>query len=99
MTTGIPADPILERARALADAGAWGEVLVLLEPRAATCQREGVSALLYGEALIYTGHERTAARWLRETEPRLREAGDRASQRRAVNMIGAACLALGELED
>jgi tetratricopeptide (TPR) repeat protein len=99
MTTGIPSDPILDRARASADVGAWGEVLALLEPRAATCQQDGVSALLYGEALIYTGHERSAVRWLRGTEPRLREAGDRAAQRRAVNMIGAACLALGELED
>lgn len=99
MTTGIPSDPILERARAMADAGAWGEVLALLEPRATTCQRDGVSALLYGEALIYTGHERQAVRWLRGSEPRLGEVGDRASQRRAVNMIGAACLALGELED
>ena len=99
MPTGIPSDPILDRARASADAGAWGEVLALLEPRAATCQRDGVSALLYGEALIYTGHERSAVRWLRGTEPRLGEAGDRAAQRRAVNMIGAACLALGELED
>lgn len=99
MTAQIPADPILERARALADAGAWGDVLALLEPRAAACQRDGASALLYGEALIYTGNERRAVRWLRGTEPRLGEAGDRASQRRAVNMIGAACLALGELED
>lgn len=99
MTAGIPSDPILERARASADAGAWGEVLALLEPRAAGCGRDGASALLYGEALLYTGHERKAVHWLRETEPRLGEAGDRPSQRRAVNMIGAAWLALGELED
>lgn len=99
MTTSIPSDSILERARALADAGAWNEVLALLEPRAATCQRDGASALLYGEALIYTGNQRKAVHWLRGTEPRLGEAGDKAAQRRAVNMIGAACLALGELDD
>jgi tetratricopeptide (TPR) repeat protein len=99
MTASIPSDSILEQARASADAGAWGEVLALLEPRAATCQRDGASALLYGEALIYTGNERKAVHWLRGTAPRLFEAGDRASQRRAVNMIGAACLALGELDD
>lgn len=99
MTAPIPPDPILERARELADAGAWGDVLALLEPRAATCERDGASALLYGEALIYTGNERQAVRWLRGTAPRLGEVGDKASQRRAVNMIGAACLALGELED
>lgn len=99
MTAQIPLDPTLERARELADTGAWGEVLALLEPRAATCQRDGASALLYGEALLYTGNERKAVRWLRGTAPRLGEVGDKASQRRAVNMIGAACLALGELED
>ena len=99
MTASIPSDSILERARASADAGAWGEVLALLEPRAATCQRDGASALLYGEALIYTGNERKAVHWLRGTEASLGEAGDRAAQRRAVNMIGAACLALGALDD
>ena len=99
MTASIPSDSILARARASADAGAWGEVLALLEPRAATCQRDGASALLYGEALIYTGNERKAVHWLRGTAPRLGEAGDKAAQRRAVNMIGAACLALGELDD
>ena len=99
MTASIPSDSILERARALADAGAWSEVLALLEPRAATCQRDGASALLYGEALIYTGNERKAVNWLRGTEPRLGDVGDKASQRRAVNMIGAACLAIGELDD
>jgi len=98
MTASIPSDSILEQARALADAGAWNEVLALLEPRAATCQRDGASSLLYGEALIYTGHPRKAARWLRGTEPALGEAGDKAAQRRAVNMIGAACLALGDLD-
>lgn len=99
MTASIPSDSILAQARASADAGAWGEVLALLEPRAATCQRDGTSALLYGEALIYTGNERKAVHWLRGSAPRLGEAGDKAAQRRAVNMIGAACLALGELDD
>lgn len=99
MTASIPSDSILEQARARADAGAWSDVLTLLEPRADTCQRDGASALLYGEALIYTGHPKKAVRWLRGTEPVLGEAGDRAAQRRAVNMIGAASLALGELDE
>jgi tetratricopeptide (TPR) repeat protein len=46
-----------------------------------------------------TGDERRALSWLRELEPRLAEDGDRSAHRRAVNMIGAACLAIGELEE
>src|SRR5690348_368945 len=99
MTASLPTDPALTRARELADAGAWHEVLAVLEPRAATCAREGVSALLYAEALMRLGNERKALGWLSDVEPRLGDGGDRAAQRRALNMMGVASLTLGRLDD
>ncbi|HEX6600309.1 MAG TPA: tetratricopeptide repeat protein [Gemmatimonadaceae bacterium] len=99
MTASLPVDPALTRARELADAGAWHEVLAILEPRAATCTSDGQSALLYAEALMRLGNERKALGWLNEMEPRLGDGGDRAAQRRALNMIGVASLTLGQLED
>ncbi|HEX5970383.1 MAG TPA: tetratricopeptide repeat protein [Gemmatimonadaceae bacterium] len=99
MTASLPTDPALSRARELADAGAWHEVLAILEPRAATCARDGLSALLYAEALMRLGNERKALGWLSEVEPSLGDGGDRAAQRRALNMMGVASLTLGQLED
>jgi tetratricopeptide (TPR) repeat protein len=99
MTTPLHSDPEIALALARSEAGAWSEVLAILEPRATLCTRDGVSAMLYAEALMRSGDERKALGWLREAEVALGDAGDRASQRRAVNMIGAACLALGELDE
>lgn len=99
MTASLPSDPVVAQARALADAGNWAGVLAVLAPRAAACAREGVSAMLYAEALMRSGDERAALAWLRDVEPKLGAEGDRAAQRRAVNMIGAALLALGEREE
>jgi tetratricopeptide (TPR) repeat protein len=99
MTASFPSDPVVARARALANEGAWAEVLAILEPRASLCAQDGVSALLYAEALMRSGEERKALGWLRDTEPRLDAIGERGAQRRAINMIGAASLALGELDD
>jgi tetratricopeptide (TPR) repeat protein len=91
--------PLLVRARALAATHAWRDVCAMLAPATAELVDDGEGALLYAEALLYTGGQREALRWLREAEPRLRAANAGSAHRRAVNMIGAAHLAIGELED
>jgi tetratricopeptide (TPR) repeat protein len=98
MTALFPTDPVLVEARSCADAGAWADVLTLLAPRASVAARDGESAVLYAEALMRTGNERRALAWLRSIETHLAEDGDHSAHRRSVNMIGAACLALGELD-
>jgi tetratricopeptide (TPR) repeat protein len=99
MTAQFPTDSVLAEARSCADAGAWADVLTLLASRASVDARDGVSAVLYGEALMRTGNERQALTWLRSIEAPLAQDGDHSAHRRTVNMIGAACLALGELDD
>jgi tetratricopeptide (TPR) repeat protein len=93
-----PADPLLTTARQLAAAGAWRELMVLLAPRAGQGLATNDEAMLYAEALMRSGEERQALAFLRELEPVLAEDGNRSLHRRAVNMIGVACFALGDLE-
>lgn len=91
-------DPLLTTARQLAAAGAWRELMVLLAPRASEGLSANDEALLYAESLMRSGEERQALVFLRETAPVLAEGGSRSLYRRAVNMIGVACFALGDLE-
>ncbi|MFL5519330.1 MAG: tetratricopeptide repeat protein [Gemmatimonadales bacterium] len=91
-------DPLLTTARELAAAGAWRELMVLLAPRAGGEPASNDEAMLYAEALMRSGEERQALGFLREVEPVLADDGNRSLHRRAVNMIGVACFALGELE-
>jgi tetratricopeptide (TPR) repeat protein len=92
-------DPLLVTARELAAAGAWRELVVLLSPRASAGLSVGDEALLYAEALMRSGDERQALGFLREVEPVLADDATRARHRRAVNMIGVASFALGDLEE
>jgi tetratricopeptide (TPR) repeat protein len=92
-------DPFLTTARQLAAAGAWRELVVLLAPRAEAGTASGDETMLYAEALMRSGEERQALAFLRDVEPVLADDGSRALHRRAVNMIGVACFALGDLED
>src|SRR4051794_26330484 len=91
-------DPLLSTARQLAAAGAWRELTVLLAPRAETAAATGDEKLLYAEALMRMGEERQAVDFLRDVEPVLAEDGAPALHRRAVNMIGVACYATGDLD-
>ena len=91
-------DPLLSTARQLAAAGAWRELTVLLAPRAEAALSASDEALLYAEALMRTGAERQALVFLREVEPSLADEANRALHRRAANMIGGACFALGDLD-
>lgn len=89
----------LASARALADAGAWNDVLSLLAPGAEeSAARSGELVVLYGEALTRTGHEREAYELLRGAEPALSVDGDRSQHRRAVNLLGVAAFSIGELD-
>ena len=99
MTAPLAPDPILVAARARAAAGAWSEVLGLLEPRHLTSGGEPEYATLYGAALIHTGHVREARLWLAEAERKLSRQADHAAHRAVVNMLGAACFTLGALDD
>jgi tetratricopeptide (TPR) repeat protein len=90
-------DPLLMTARQLAATGAWRDLVVLLAPRAESGAAAGDELLLYAEALMRSGAERQALGYLRDVAPRLADE-DRALYRSAVNMLGAAHLALGELE-
>src|SRR4051812_7892982 len=91
-------DPLLATARQLAAAGAWRELVMLLAPRADAGLSSGDEALLYAEALMRSGEERQALVYLREAEPSLADEANRALHRRATNMIGGACFALGDLD-
>jgi tetratricopeptide (TPR) repeat protein len=99
MSSGVPSltTDLLESARALSGAGAWEQALV---PLASLADRDaattGEVAVLYGEALLRTGRERTARDWLKRVEPSLASI-DRAAHRQSCNLLGAACFALGEL--
>lgn len=89
------------RARELADAGAWPEVVSLLTPPPAVGEDDGDGSIgvLYAEALTRTGHEREACDWLRRIVPMLAEAADRGAYRRALNLLGVASFTLGELDE
>jgi tetratricopeptide (TPR) repeat protein len=96
--TGPLSDPVLTAARAAAGSGAWGDARVMLEGDASGTTRDGARAMLLAEACLRTGDPTTASRWLSTASPLLATAGDRPSQRRAVNMQGAAAFALGTLD-
>jgi len=97
MFASLP-DPLLAAARQLAAAGAWRELTVLLAPRADSDASSGEEKLLYAEALMRTGEERQALAFLRDLETTLADNGSRALHRRAVNMIGVAYYAVGDLD-
>lgn len=91
-------DDLTSRVRELVAAGAWPDVVRLLD---GVSQREAASELLLlrAEALTRVGDARAARTWLYEIIPTLIARGDRASHRRALNLLGAACFYLGELAE
>ncbi len=91
-------DPELLAARTAAARGAWGDVRATLELDQAGTERDGSRAVLLGEACLRTGDPVAATRWLDTAAPLLARAGNRPSQRSAINMQGAAAFALGTLD-
>lgn len=102
MMTGPSAahlDDVLERARALSHAGAWSDVVALLEPMVPFPVASGDLRVLYAEALMRVGRERAACEWLRMIVPSLLARGDRANHRRALNLLGVGSFFLGDLDE
>ncbi len=91
-------DPVLVAARAAAQAGDWA---LVRESLAGTALVRGDSdaALLLAESSLRLGLPEQARLWLEELLPTIEARADRAALRRGVNMLGAACWELGELDD
>lgn len=95
----LPApDSRLASARSRAAAGAWREVAAILSPQANEFVELTEDAVLFAEALLYVGEERRALDLLRAIVPESTSGASRALYRRAVNMVGVASFAVGELE-
>jgi tetratricopeptide (TPR) repeat protein len=98
MTTPSAVDTIRVEAQRLAAAESWPAVAALLAPFASGALLDGEIALLYAEALWRSGEQRAVLAWLPTVIVMLVADGNRAGQRRAVNMLGAASLAVGQLD-
>src|SRR5258708_39229277 len=85
----IPLDekPIPDRARELADAGAWADLVSLLRAHLSTNAVDIELRVLLGEALARTGEEREARDWLERVLPILAGGQERGLYRRPVNPV------------
>src|SRR5258705_1473861 len=90
---------LMTTARQRAVAGAWREVATLLSPFADDQNGLTEEAVLYSEAILYLGEEQRALVFLRAIIPDHTPSADRGLYRRAVNMMGVACFAIGELDE
>ncbi len=93
-----PSDGLRERARALANAGTWGDVCALLANRTQAARAQPELVTLLAEAYLRTGNARDAQHWLADSLEPLDRSGDRAEMRRAVNLLGASQFELGALD-
>ena len=91
-------DSLLAAARERAAAGAWREVVSLLSSHVTDQDGLTEEAVLYCEAILYLGEERRTLEFLRGIVPQRAVDADRRLYRRAVNMMGVASFAIGELE-
>ena len=71
----------------------------MLSPSASGNSGLTEEAVLFSEAILYLGEERRALALLRAVMPDAAPGTDRGLYRKAVNMVGVACFALGELEE
>src|SRR5436305_12506447 len=92
-------DPLVQRARRHASAGAWADALLLLRAEDEALRDHPELATLRADAELRTGHPREARQWLTSTLPRIERSGDRAALRKAVNQLGVAEVELGALDD
>jgi tetratricopeptide (TPR) repeat protein len=92
-------DSVMTEARRRAAAGAWREVASLLSGHVTEESGLTEDAILYCEAILYLGEERRALGVLRAITPTGAAGADRGLYRRAVNMMGVASFAVGELEN
>lgn len=90
---------LLREAQALAATGSWRSVVALLEERLPVSGRSAALIVLHAEALMRTGDPRGAREWLQAYEHTLALSADRALSARARNLLGAAQLEMGALDD
>lgn len=100
LMTSFDETPIHERARGLAQTGAWADLVQLLRAHVGVMTGDAELRVLLGESLVRTGDERAARDWLANTLPALTggQAGGGALHRRALNLFGVASLTLGDLD-
>lgn len=99
MTSTILDDLVLQQARTRASAGAWADVVALLDGQVTSVAIRSERVTLYAEALLYTGEPRRACECLREAMPALSHDANRSAHRTALNLLGAASFALGGLDE
>lgn len=95
--TSVDSTRLLSSARSLAAAGAWSDLIALVAESGDPGQRAGELDLLHGEALTRSGEERRACEVLRVAIPKLADDPDPGLHRRAINLMGVASFATGEL--
>lgn len=88
---------VLREAHDAARNGDWPRVRALLDGLE-SLDRDGEGTLLFGEALLRTGHAAQARTWLKGAIASLERAGG-ASYRRGLTMLGAAYRALGAIAE
>lgn len=89
-------DDLLAAARTRALQGSWVDVRALLVAHESESRAHAELVALRAEADLRTGRPREARRWLEEMLPMLELSGDRAAYRRAMNLLGVACVEMGE---
>jgi tetratricopeptide (TPR) repeat protein len=87
-----------ENANALKSRGAWIELSTLLDAHVSDVRGSPELANLRGETFLRAGRPRDSLAWLSDVMPEIERGGDRPALRRAVNMLGAAQLQLGDLD-
>lgn len=99
MTSPTFDDLVLRQARTRASAGAWPEVVAMLDDAVAPVAARPERVTLYAEALMRTGEPRRACDCLQDAIPVLSRGPHRAAHRTALNLLGAASFAVGALDD
>jgi tetratricopeptide (TPR) repeat protein len=99
MTSFTLDDPVLQRARSRAGAGAWPEVAALLRDELAPVTERPERLTLYAEALMRSGAPQRACDCLQEAVPALSHSAHRTAHRTALNLLGAASFAVGALDE
>jgi tetratricopeptide (TPR) repeat protein len=92
-------DSLLVTARERADAGAWRDVATLLAPRIDTGCGLTEDVVLFAEAILYLGEEKRARALLQSALSDRPAMPNSVLNRRAVNMLGVASFALGDLDE
>ena len=97
MTTAPASDALPAEVRALAARGAWRELDAWCAANAEAVEARAELTNMHAEALLRMGRAREASERLAPAVPAAELRGDRPALRRALTLLGAADIALGEL--